>query len=66
MNIKLNIEQIILEGVDVPRSQRPRLQAAVSAELSRLLTEKGVPPHLQIYFYIIRYVLSHWCLTKNE
>ncbi|MGB3653857.1 MAG: hypothetical protein WBA41_21955 [Rivularia sp. (in: cyanobacteria)] len=47
MNLKLNIEQIILEGVDVPRSQRPRLQAAVSAELSRLLTEKGVPPHLQ-------------------
>ncbi|MDJ0737538.1 MAG: hypothetical protein QNJ47_26315 [Nostocaceae cyanobacterium] len=47
MNLKLNIEQIILEGVDLPRSQRSRLQAAVETELLRLLSENGLPPHLQ-------------------
>ncbi len=47
MNINLQIERIILEDVDLPRSLRPRLQAALSAELSRLLTENGLPPHLQ-------------------
>ena len=47
MHLNLNIERIILEGVDLPRSQRSRLQAAVSTELSRLLTENGLPTSLQ-------------------
>ena len=47
MNINLNIEQIVLEGVDLPRSQRSRLQEAPSAELSRLMSEHGIPPHLR-------------------
>ena len=47
MHLNLNIKRIILEGVDLPRSQRSRLQVAVSTELSRLLTENGLPTSLQ-------------------
>lgn len=42
MNINVNIERLVLEGVSVPPSQRPLLQAAVEAELGRLLTAEGL------------------------
>ena len=42
MNINVNIERLVLEGVSVPPSQRPLLQAAVEAELVRLLTAEGL------------------------
>ena len=47
MNINLHIEQLILEGVPLPLSQRPQVQAAVEAELGRLMTEGGLASHLQ-------------------
>ena len=47
MTLRLHIESLSLEGVDVPRSQRPQLQAALEAELVRLLTVHGVPEALQ-------------------
>ncbi|MDC8757012.1 hypothetical protein [Janthinobacterium fluminis] len=46
MNIELRMERLILDGIDVPAGQRHLLQAAVEAELSRLLTERGVAPGL--------------------
>lgn len=42
MNININIDRLILDGVSVPQSQRPLLQTAVEAELGRLLTEGGM------------------------
>jgi hypothetical protein len=42
MNINVNIQRLVLEGVSVPPSQRPLLQAAVEAELARLLTAEGL------------------------
>jgi hypothetical protein len=42
MNINVNIDRLILEGVSVPQAQRPLLQSSVEAELGRLLTEGGV------------------------
>jgi hypothetical protein len=42
MNINVNIDRLILEGVSVPQAQRPLLQAAMEAELGRLMTEGGV------------------------
>ncbi|MFB8790730.1 MAG: hypothetical protein U7123_18220 [Potamolinea sp.] len=42
MNINVNIDRLILEGVSVPVSQRPLLQAAIEAELARLLTADGL------------------------
>jgi hypothetical protein len=44
MTINLHIERLILDGVDVPHDQRPVLQAAVQAELARLLAADGVAP----------------------
>jgi hypothetical protein len=46
MTINLHIERLILDGVDVPHDQRPVLQAAVQAELARLLVADGVAPGL--------------------
>jgi len=46
MNINLHIDQLILDGINVPRSQRHLLQASMQSELTRLLTEGGVPRHL--------------------
>lgn len=42
MNINVNIERLILDGISLPQAQRPLLKAAVEAELGRLLTEGGV------------------------
>lgn len=41
-NIQIYIDRLILDSISVPHSQRPLLQAAVEAELGRLLTEGGV------------------------
>lgn len=42
MNININIDRLILEGVSVPQAQRPLLQAALEAELGQLMTEGGL------------------------
>ena len=44
MNINVHIEQLILEGLPITHSQRPRLQAAVETELARLLAADGLAP----------------------
>jgi hypothetical protein len=41
-NIHLHIERLILDGLPIERAQGPHVQAAVEAELSRLLTENGL------------------------
>ncbi|HEX6899538.1 MAG TPA: hypothetical protein VF789_07495 [Thermoanaerobaculia bacterium] len=46
MKINLHIDRLVLEGIDLPHAQRPVLQAAVEAELGRLLAEGGVGPDL--------------------
>lgn len=43
MNINLHIERLVLDGLDLPHHQRPLLQAAVEAELGRLLAQGGLP-----------------------
>jgi hypothetical protein len=44
MKIDLHIEELVLEGF--PASDRHRIGAAVERELTRLLTERGLPPGL--------------------
>jgi hypothetical protein len=46
MKIHVNIERLILDGIDIPAGQRPLLQAAVETELARLLSEGGLHPSL--------------------
>ena len=47
MNIRMHIDRIVLDGVDIAPHQRHVLQAAVATELSRLLTESGIPAGFQ-------------------
>ena len=47
MNISVSIERLILDGVPLDAAGRPVLQAAVEAELARLLAEGGLSPELQ-------------------
>jgi hypothetical protein len=42
MNVNLHIERLVLDGIDVEPAHRPALQAAVEAELGRLLAQGGV------------------------
>jgi hypothetical protein len=42
MNIRLHIEQFVLDGISVPHEHRPLLRAAVENELARLLAEGGL------------------------
>ncbi len=44
--IKVHIESLVLDGLPVRRSQGPQVQAAVEAELSRLMSEGGLAPEL--------------------
>ena len=46
-NIAIHIERLILDGLPVTRSQGPLLQAAIEAELARLLATDGLSPELQ-------------------
>lgn len=46
-DIHLHIDRLILEGLDVPFAQRAHVQAAVEAELARLLSEGGLAPTWQ-------------------
>ena len=47
MNVRLHIERLVLDGLTVTPAERPLLQAALEAELGRLLTAGGVSPDLQ-------------------
>jgi hypothetical protein len=46
MNINLHIDRLILDGVNIPSSQRHLLQATVETELTRLLADGGVSSSL--------------------
>ena len=42
-NIQLHIERLILDGLPVSRTDGAVVQAAIETELTRLLTEGGLP-----------------------
>jgi hypothetical protein len=46
MNVNVSIERLIFDGIDLPSHQHPAVQAAVSAELARLLAAGGLQPGL--------------------
>jgi hypothetical protein len=46
LNINLHIERLVLDGLPIARQDGPLVQAAVEAELSRLLTAQGLAPGL--------------------
>lgn len=46
MNIRLHIEQLVLDGLPIIPSQMPLVQAEVEAELTRLVAENGIASEL--------------------
>lgn len=46
MNINLHIDRLVLDGLDFPSDQQHLLQTSVVNELIRLLSERGLAPHL--------------------
>lgn len=46
MTIRLHIERLVLDGIPVAAGQQHLLQAAVQAELARLLAAGGLAPAL--------------------
>lgn len=46
MKINLQIERLILDGIQVAPHDRPLLQAAVEGELGRLMMAGGLSPEL--------------------
>jgi hypothetical protein len=46
MNVNLHIERLILEGIDLAPHEHGHLQAAVEAELGRLLSAGGFSQEL--------------------
>ncbi len=46
-HIQLHIERLVLDGLPIESGQAPHIQAAVEAELTRLLIENGLASHLQ-------------------
>jgi hypothetical protein len=42
MKVNLHIERLILEGLPIERTQGPAVKAALEAELSRLISERGI------------------------
>jgi hypothetical protein len=46
-NIKIAIERLVLDGLPLTHAQHPLLQAAIEAELSRLLAASGLAHDLQ-------------------
>lgn len=47
MNVHLHIQRLILDGLPLDTAQGPAVQAAVEAELVRLIAERGLVPTLQ-------------------
>ncbi len=47
MDINLNIDQLVLEGITLSPRERRQLQASVETELGRLITENGLVSYLQ-------------------
>ena len=46
MNIRVHIERLILDGLNVSAGDGPRVQAAVEAELARMVSTGGLAPEL--------------------
>ncbi len=47
MNININIERLVLDGIDLKPGQGRVLKAAVEAELSALLRDGAIAPELR-------------------
>ncbi|MBD2773378.1 hypothetical protein [Iningainema tapete] len=66
MNINIHIEKLILHDLPIPHSQRPLLQAAVEAELARLVTNDGLATSLLAGGAVPKILASNIQLTQDS
>ena len=66
MNINLHIERLVLDGLPIRDTERPALQRAVEAELTRLLTEGGLSSALLAREAVPRMSAGHLQLEKKS
>ena len=52
MNIEVNIDRLIIEGIPLSRLQQRQLKGTVEAELGRLLAENGLASHFSQGFAV--------------
>lgn len=65
MNLEVRIERLVLEGIALAPEQRPRVQAALEAELTRLLAEGGLAPALLEGGALPRVPAGHFALAGD-
>jgi hypothetical protein len=61
--IDLHIDELILRGL--PYAQRQRIAAAIEQELTRLLTERGVPSSLASGGFVPRIMLDGFSIPTD-
>lgn len=66
MNIQLHIERLVLDGVDLAAHRRGELQAGLTAELTRLLSEGGLAGQLSEGAAVPRLQLSGLQLAGQQ
>ena len=66
MNIKLHIERLVLDSVNIAPGQHHVLQASVETELIRLLTDGGLSPSLAQGTAVPRVFADAIKLTNNN
>lgn len=66
MNIRLHIERLVLDGVNIAPGQYHVLQASVETELIRLLTDGGLSPSLAQGAALPRMSTDDIQLTNNN
>ena len=66
MNVKLHIERLVLDGVNIAPGQDHLLQVSVETELARLLTDGGLSPSLAEGIALPRMSTSGIQLTGNN
>ncbi len=66
MNIKLHIDRLVLDGLDFSADQQHLLQASVVNELTRLLSEGGLAPHLAGGIVLARLSAGDIRVTDNR
>jgi len=66
MNINLHIERLILDGVNIAPDQRHLLQASVTTELTRLISNGGLAPNFIEGMALPRVTVKAIQLTGNN
>lgn len=66
MKINLNIERLVLDGINIPPAHRHLLQTSVETELAKLITDRSLTPNFSNDTSLPRLSTSNIQLTENN